>query len=161
MRTESGEVYGPQPLEALVRWAREGRVEPTGFASCDKKNWTPVELIPELEMNWFVETAPGSVFGPFNRAVVIRLFKEGQVSQRARAYKLYEYPVDEDPPPVVVEKVVERPVRQSEKAPPMKSPGPLFDGIDLDKLVALESAVQREISKGRQLGLADGVFGRR
>ena len=161
VRTESGEVYGPSSLETLAKWAREGRIEPTGFASRDRKTWTPLELVPELEMKWFVETAPGSVFGPFNRELVIRLFKEGQVPAGARAYRLHELPIDEDPPPVVVERRVERRPAPSSASHPARSRGSIFDGLDFDKLAALESAAQREISRGRQLGLADGVFGRR
>ena len=44
VRTEEGKVYGPATLESLVSWAREGRVEPTGFASKDRINWTPLHL---------------------------------------------------------------------------------------------------------------------
>ena len=185
VRAESGEVYGPATLESLVVWAREGRIEPTGFASRDRKSWTPLQLIPELEMKWLVETEPGRVFGPFNREVVIRLFKEGSVPEGAKAYRLHELPVDEDPPPKIVEKVVEKivekvvekivevepPARTElvvpevvepvDKAPPVKSPGSIFRGMDREKLVALESAARRELSMGRHLGLAAGIFGRK
>ena len=30
-------------------------------------------------MKWLVETEPGKVFGPFNRQVVISLFRDGSV----------------------------------------------------------------------------------
>ena len=181
VRTESGEVYGPATLESLAAWSREGRIEPTGFASRDRINWTPLQLIPELEMKWLVETEPGKVFGPFNREVVIRLFKDGDVPESAKAYRLHEFPVDQDPPPQIVEKVVEKvvekivevdPPARTElvvpevvepvaKTPPVKSPGSIFGGMDRDKLAALESAAQRELSRGRHLGLAAGLFGRK
>ena len=118
VRTEDGRVYGPADSAALVEWAKDGRIEPTSFVSQDRKSWMPVQLMAELEMKWLVETEPGKVYGPFNRSVVIGLFKNGEVGATAKAYRLHEFAVDEDPPPVekivekVVEKVVEVPVEK-------------------------------------------------
>ena len=115
VRTEDGRVYGPADVASLVAWAQDGRIGPSGFVSRDRLNWTPAQLMPELEMKWLVETEPGKVFGPFNRALVVSLFARGSVPRGAKAYRLHELPVDTDPPPVVkevpVEKVVEKEVR--------------------------------------------------
>ena len=105
---EDGKVYGPAGIESLVEWATDGRIEPTSFVSQDRKSWRPAQTMPELEMKWLVETEPGKVFGPFNRAVVIGLFKNDSVARTAKAYRLHEFAVDEDPPPV--EKIVEKEV---------------------------------------------------
>ena len=112
VRTEDGKVYGPADIGALVEWAKDGRIEPTAFVSQDRKSWTPVQLMPELEMKWLVEVEPGKVFGPFNRAVVIDLFRKGSAGKSAKAYRLHEFDVAEDPPPVekIVEKIVEKEV---------------------------------------------------
>ena len=109
VRTEDGKVYGPADVCALAAWAKEGRIEPTSFVSQDRKSWVPAQLMPELEMKWLVELEPGKVFGPFNREVVIRLFKTEGIGQSAKAYRLHEFAIDEDPPPV--EKEVIREVR--------------------------------------------------
>ena len=119
VRTEDGKVYGPADVASLVEWAKDGRIEPSCFVSSDRINWTPAQLMPELEMKWLVETEPGKFFGPFHRQVVSSLFHEGQLPQGAKAYRLHEFPIDEDPPPVVkvvevekvVEKIVEKEVR--------------------------------------------------
>ena len=115
VRTEDGRVYGPADVASLVVWAKDGRIEPSGFVSRDRLNWVPAQLMPELEMKWLVETEPGKVFGPFNRALVVSLFSRGAVPADAKAYRLHELPVDCDPPPVVkevpVEKIVEKKVR--------------------------------------------------
>ena len=108
VRMEDGKVYGPAGIKSLVEWATDGRVEPTSFVSQDRKSWRPAQTMPELEMKWLVETEPGKVFGPFNRAVVIGLFKDDSVARTAKAYRLHEFAVDEDPPPV--EKIVEKEV---------------------------------------------------
>ena len=78
--------------------------------SQDRKSWVPAQLMPELEMKWLVEVEPGKVFGPFNRAVVIRLSREGELPPEAKIYRLHEFAITEDPPPVekIVEKIVEK-----------------------------------------------------
>ena len=82
-----------------------------------------------------------------------------------------------EPEPQVVEKVVEKivevepPARTElvvpdvvepvDNAPPAKSPGAIFGGMDRRKLAALESAARRELAIGRELGFAAGIFGRK
>ena len=191
VRTEDGKVYGPAETSALVEWAKDGRIEPSSFISRDRINWTPAQLMPELEMEWLVETEPGRVYGPFNRALVISMYAANNVPPSAKAYRLHKLPVDEDPPPVekivekVVEKVVEVPVEKVvEKVvevepparteivvpevvepvasvPPARSPKSIFGGLDKDGLAALEAAAQREIAIGRRFGLAGNIFGRK
>ncbi|MBO7684011.1 MAG: DUF4339 domain-containing protein [Kiritimatiellae bacterium] len=253
VRTEDGRVYGPADVASLVAWAKDGRIEPSGFVSKDRLSWVPAQLMPELEMKWLVETEPGKVFGPFNRALVVSIFSRGVVPAGAKAYRLHELPVDCDPPPVVkevpvekivekvvekevrvevpvekivekvvekevrvevpvekivekivekevrvevpvekiVEKVVEKEVRVEvpvekivEKVievvppartgmvvsdaadpvanvPPACSPGSIFGNMDRSRLAALEAAAQRELAKGRRIGIAAGIFGRK
>ena len=110
VRTEDGKVYGPADVKSLSLWAQDGRIEPAAFVSQDRKSWVPAQLMPELEMKWLVEVEPGKVFGPFNRAVVIRLSREGELPPEAKIYRLHEFAITEDPPPVekIVEKIVEK-----------------------------------------------------
>ena len=105
---EDGKVYGPADLAALVEWSKDGRIEPTSFVSRDRKSWQPAQTKPELEMKWLIESEPGKVFGPFHRAVVSGLFRNGGVGKSAKAYRLHEFAIDDDPPPV--EKIVEKEV---------------------------------------------------
>ena len=110
VRTEDGKVYGPADVTSLSLWAQDGRIEPAAFVSQDRKSWVPAQLMSELEMKWLVEVEPGKVFGPFNRAVVIRLSREGELPHEAKIYRLHEFAITEDPPPVekIVEKIVEK-----------------------------------------------------
>ena len=114
VRTEEGKVYGPADKEALLGWAKDGRIEPTSFVSSDRISWMPAQLLPELEMKWLVEVKPGKVYGPFHRAVVSGLFRNRVIDASAKAYRLHEFAIDEDPPPVekIVEKIVEVPVEK-------------------------------------------------
>ena len=112
VRLEDGKAYGPADVASLVSWAEDGRIGPTASVSQDRRSWESALLMPELGMSWLVEVAPGEVFGPFNRKVVSGLAKRGSLGETARIYRLHEFPVDQDPPPVerIVEKVVEKEV---------------------------------------------------
>ena len=109
VRLEDGKAYGPADIASLISWAEDGRIGPEASVSQDRKSWQPILSMPELEMNWLVEVAPGEVFGPFNRKVVSDLVQRGSLGETTRIYRLHEFPVDQDPPPV--EKIVEKEVR--------------------------------------------------
>lgn len=109
MKSVDGKVYGPAKISKLVEWAKDGRIEPTGFVSTDRVDWIEASAVDALEMKWLVEVSPGDVFGPFHRELVSSLFRDGTVPATARVYRLHEFPIDQDPPPV--EKIVEKEVR--------------------------------------------------
>lgn len=112
VRSAEGSVYGPTDRATLVSWAEEGRIDPSGFVSCDRKEWIPAQFMSELQMKWVVEAEPGKFFGPFNRAALIRLSAAGEIPAGAAIYRRHELPVDKDPEPVVVEKRIEVPVEK-------------------------------------------------
>ena len=168
VRDAGGSVYGPANLDLLQTWVREGRVEPTGHISQDRISWTPPQLLPELEMKWLVESAPGKIFGPFHRELVIRLQRDGLLGDGAKVYRLYELPVDQDPEPVIVEKIVEKIVEveppprttvivpevveaSAAEPPPVRGSG-IFKGLDAARLAELESAARRELSAAKSHG---------
>ena len=108
VRMSDGNVYGPADVAALVSWAEDGRVDPSSSLSKDRIKWTPAQLMPELEMKWLVEIEPGKPLGPYNRKFLIASCADGSLPATATVYRLHEFPVDQDPPPVVVEKIVEK-----------------------------------------------------
>ena len=110
VRSEEGAVYGPASSASLLDWVKDGRVTPSGYVSKDRINWVPPQTLPELEMKWLIETELGKYFGPFHRELVKQLVADGSVPSGARIYCAWEIPVDKDPDPVVVEKIVEKPV---------------------------------------------------
>lgn len=113
VRSSDGKVYGPASVSQLAEWAREGRIEPAGYVSQDRKSWVPAQLMSELEMKWIVEPEPGKFYGPFNRAAISRLAARGELPEGVAIYRRHEFKIDEDPPPVTVEveKIVEKEVR--------------------------------------------------
>ena len=108
VRTSDGNVYGPADKASLVSWAEDGCIDPLSSLSKDRIEWTPAQLMDELEMKWLVELAPGKPLGPYNRKYLIASHADGSLPGGAKTYRLHEFPVDQDPPPPVVEKIVEK-----------------------------------------------------
>lgn len=177
VKTDDGSVYGPATVSTLISWAQTGQVLPLHELYSDRRHWIPAPEMKELEMKWMIELEPGKIFGPFNRALVIQVFKDGSAPAGSKAYRLHEYPIDQDPPPKVVVKVVEKVVEKEKpsfwsifkKKPAEKKS--IFSGMDRTKLLALEAAAQREIMRSRQMkadyqkrlaysGKSDTVVGR-
>ena len=112
VRSEEGAVYGPATAESLLDWARDGRIDPSGYVSKDRVNWVPPQTLDFLEMEWLVETELGKYFGPFNSELVKRRAADRQIPEGARVYRAWDLPVDKDPDPVIVEKIVEKVVEK-------------------------------------------------
>ena len=106
VRMSDGNVYGPADVASLVSWAEDGRIDPSSSLSKDRIRWTPAQLMGELEMKWLVELEPGKPLGPYNRKYLVASSADGSLPADAKAYRLHEFPIDEDPPPTVVEKEV-------------------------------------------------------
>ena len=146
VRTEDGKVYGPAGVASLVAWAQDGRIDPTASLSRDRIEWTPAQLMPELEMKWLVELEPGSIIGPYNRAYLVASAREGALAQDAKVYRLHELPVDQDPPPVVVEKVVEK-IVEKEVEKIVEVPVEKIVEKEVIKEVPVEKIVEKEVVK--------------
>ena len=101
-----GNVYGPADVASLVSWAEDGRIDPSSSLSKDRIRWTPAQLMGELEMKWLVELEPGKPLGPYNRKYLVASMADGSLPPETKAYRLHEFPIDEDPPPTIVEKEV-------------------------------------------------------
>ena len=83
LRISNGVVFGPVPTRKLCQWAEQGRVQPENEVSEDRSSWIPVQEMPELDFNWFLEDADGNLTGPFNKRVAERLLSDGRVGAGA------------------------------------------------------------------------------
>ena len=136
VRTSDGNVYGPADVASLVSWAEDGRIDPSSSLSKDRIKWTPAQLMDELGMKWLVELEPGKPIGPYNRKFLISSHAEGSLPDRAKLYRLHEFPIDQDPPPTVVEKEVIKEV-------------PVEKIVEVEKRVEVpvEKVVEKEVVK--------------
>jgi hypothetical protein len=75
-----GDVFGPVTLTALEEWAGECRIGPGHLASRDQREWTPVEDLSALGMDWMVTLEDGTAFGPVHPLAVQQLVQDGVVA---------------------------------------------------------------------------------
>ncbi len=154
VRMSDGNVYGPADVAALVSWAEDGRVDPSSSLSKDRIKWTPAQLMPELEMKWLVEIEPGKPLGPYNRKFLIVSCADGSLPATAKVYRLHEFPVDQDPPPVVVEKIVEKRVEvpvekivEKRVEVPVEKIVEKIVEVPVEKIVEVEKRVEVPVEK--------------
>lgn len=142
VRTEDGKVYGPAPFSSLLAWVKGGRILASSQVSRDLKNWTLAPAIPEFEMHWLVELAPGQVYGPFNRALVIQAFKDRALpKETTKFYRLHPYTPDYDPPRFTFSWPWKKEQKASER---------IFGNMSREQLIALEAAAQKEVARSRE-----------
>jgi len=77
LRLQDGKLFGPVSEGELYAWAADCRIGPGQQVSRDRKQWQPVESIPELRMQWHVRLVNGALYGPLNAFAVPHLVREG------------------------------------------------------------------------------------
>ena len=150
VRMSDGNVYGPADVASLVSWAEDGRIDPTSSLSKDRIKWTPAQLMDVLGMKWLVELEPGKPLGPYNRKFLVSSLADGSLPADAKAYRLHEFPIEQDPPPSVVEKEVikEVPVEKIvEKEVIKEVPVEVEKIVEKRIEVPVEKIVEKEVIK--------------
>lgn len=140
VRMSDGNVYGPADVASLVSWAEDGRIDPSSSLSKDRIRWTPAQLMGELEMKWLVELEPGKPLGPYNRKYLVASSADGSLPADAKVYRLHEFPIDEDPPPVIVEKEVIKEV-------PVEKIVEKIVEVPVKKIVEVEKRIEVPVEK--------------
>ena len=146
VRMSDGNVYGPADVASLVSWAEDGRIDPSSSLSKDRIRWTPAQLMDELEMKWLVELEPGKPLGPYNRKYLVASIADGSLPAETKAYRLHEFPIDEDPPPTIVEKEVikEVPVEKIVEVPVEKIVEKIVE-VPVEKIVEKIVEVEKRV----------------
>ena len=76
-------VFGPVSLGRLCEWAADCRIGPDHRVSRDKQDWRRAKDVPELRMEWTIELADGTRYGPLNAAAVAHLVGDGAADKDA------------------------------------------------------------------------------
>lgn len=148
VKLDNGKVYGPAEPAKLIKWAKDGRIEPTSLLSQDRKKWIPAPMMKELEMRWIIETELRKLHGPFNHDVVSRLIEEKVIPSSARIYRLYDG--TQEGGAVVLREDINKTNPFAEM--PRKKPG-LFSKTDPKKLAVLEAALKNEMMRAKKRGV--------
>lgn len=79
LRSPAGQQYGPVSFDTIRAWAAQNRFTAGYGISANGSEWRPVEAVPELGMDWFVEPGDGSRYGPFHPLALLDYIREGAV----------------------------------------------------------------------------------
>ncbi len=79
LRAPNGHEYGPVPFDRLRIWAAQNRFAAGYGISRDRQEWQAVETVPELGMDWYVQSGSGARFGPFHPLALLDYVREGAI----------------------------------------------------------------------------------
>ncbi len=79
LKLDDGSVIGPTEDSALHAWACQCRIGPDHELSRDKQTWVRARDVAALQMEWMVNLADGTAFGPLNVLAVAHLLGDGSV----------------------------------------------------------------------------------
>jgi hypothetical protein len=78
---EDGSIFGPLPFAQLRRWAATAQVAPHDTLSQDQQTWLKAPMFPELEMDWLIEVANESYYGPTTLGAVKEFLRLGEIDE--------------------------------------------------------------------------------
>ena len=87
VKNTEGKVFGPIDLATLVKWTKDGRIEPLAGLSTDLKHWCLAPQKAELEMDWVIENTPSQFYGPVHRDQIDAWIQSGTLSPDAHFYR--------------------------------------------------------------------------
>lgn len=77
---DDGGVFGPLPLNQLVRWANLARIAPHDLVSSDQAVWVKAPMLPALGMDWLVEVTTERYYGPTTLGAIQEFVRLGEVT---------------------------------------------------------------------------------
>ena len=75
-----GGVFGPLPLDQLVRWAATARIAPQDLISPDEQTWMKAPMLAELGMDWLVEVTTERYYGPTTVGAIQEFVRLGEIT---------------------------------------------------------------------------------
>jgi hypothetical protein len=78
---EDGSIFGALPFAQMRRWAATAQVAPHDTLSQDQQTWLKAPMFPELEMDWLVEVANESYYGPTTLGAVTEFLRLGEIDE--------------------------------------------------------------------------------
>lgn len=78
---EDGSIFGPLPFAQVRRWAATAQVAPHDTLSQDQQTWLKAPMFPELEMDWLVEVASESYYGPTTLGALKEFLRLGEIGE--------------------------------------------------------------------------------
>lgn len=79
LRKSDGTRFGPVEDDAVLQWAREGRIVPEDSLSADGTTWFAPAVAEDLGMDWYIPLQDGTPYGPIHALVLGELVEQQQL----------------------------------------------------------------------------------
>ena len=80
LKHEDQSVFGPLEFDQVRQWALAAQLSPLDRVSTDGKSWTKAPMVPELEMDYLIETGPDQFYGPTTIGSVREFLTAGEIT---------------------------------------------------------------------------------
>jgi len=80
MKHDDGMVFGPMGFDHLRQWAVDAYISPFDKVSTDSQTWLKAPMIPELQMDFLLELASDSFYGPTTVGAVREFLASGEIN---------------------------------------------------------------------------------
>jgi hypothetical protein len=77
---EDGHVFGPVDFTKLKEWARAAQISPLDMVSDDKVNWAKAPMLQELHMDYLIQMAEETYYGPTTEEAVQEFLRLGEIN---------------------------------------------------------------------------------
>lgn len=79
LKNDDDSVFGPLEFQQLRHWALAAQLSPLDKVSTDGKTWTKAPMMPELAMDYLIETGPDQYYGPTTIGSVREFLAAGEI----------------------------------------------------------------------------------
>jgi hypothetical protein len=80
LKHDDESVFGPLDFEQLRQWALAAQLSPLDKVSTDGKTWTKAPMVPDLQMDYIVETGPDQHYGPTTVGALREFLTAGEIT---------------------------------------------------------------------------------
>ena len=77
---EDGQTFGPVDFAKLKDWARAAQVSPLDMVSDDQRNWVKAPMLQSLHMDYLIQMAEDSFYGPTTEEAVHEFLRLGEIN---------------------------------------------------------------------------------
>lgn len=79
LKKGDGQIFGPVEDDAMLQWAREGRIMPDDTISTDRAMWVAPATVDALGLDWFIPMSDGTPYGPVHPLALSDLVADGSL----------------------------------------------------------------------------------
>lgn len=91
LKFTSNEIFGPASLGQLRTWATEAKISPMDRVSNDaRKTWQRAPMVIELQMDWLIELADNTLYGPTSVGTLQEFLATGEINENANVINTLE-----------------------------------------------------------------------